>query len=200
TLPAAVALVLIGTEVSGLLFRIGAFTDDDVAQTGLALSIFALGLPAYVLIKALSPAFFAEEDTRRPLRYAAISMLVNTALSIGLAPSLGWIAIPIATALSAWLNAGQLWWRLATVGGYAVDARLARRLMAMTAASLAMGGVIAVAAVWMGPELTAHAYWRFPSVLGLVALGLGAYAIFATALGAVSLSELRGALRRGASS
>ncbi len=197
TLPAAVALVLIPDEIVRLLFGRGAFQETDVAATATALALFAAGLPAYVLIKALSPAFFAREDTVRPLRYATLSMVVNTALSIGLAPFLSWVAIPIGTAAAAWVNAVLLWRRLSADGGYDVDPRLGRRLIAMAGASAAMGAVVLAASLGLGAGLTADPVWRYPAVLGLIVLGLVAYAGLSVLFGAVSPREMAGALRRG---
>src|SRR5688572_22349153 len=74
TVPAAVALALVPGPIVQTLFQRGAFTMADVAPTAYALAIFALGLPAFVLIKVLSPAYFAREDTKTPMRYAAISL------------------------------------------------------------------------------------------------------------------------------
>ena len=68
--PAAVALVVMPETIVRMLFGRGAFTESDVAQTAVATAVFALGLPAYVLNKCLSPAYFADEDTRTPLRFA----------------------------------------------------------------------------------------------------------------------------------
>jgi len=45
---------------------------------------YGWGLPAFVLIKILQPAFFARGDTRRPMVYSMMSVAVNVALGVGL--------------------------------------------------------------------------------------------------------------------
>ena len=89
TLPAAVALMVIAWPIITVLYQRGAFGADDAATTALALAIYGLGLPAFVLHKVLQPLFYAREDTRSPFRYAVWSMVVNAALAIGLMPLIG---------------------------------------------------------------------------------------------------------------
>ena len=84
TVPAAVALAVIPNAIVSVLYERGAFTAADTPSTANALAIFALGLPAFVLIKVFSPAFFAREDTRTPMQIAVVSLLANTAGSIAL--------------------------------------------------------------------------------------------------------------------
>ena len=66
-LPATLGLIVLAEPIVRLLFEHGAFGADDSAATAHALMWLALGLPAHVLIKALSPAFFARSDTMTPL-------------------------------------------------------------------------------------------------------------------------------------
>ena len=84
TLPSAAALAVIPNFIVGGLFETGLFTGEDVNQVSLALRAFAFGLPAFVLIKVLSPGFFAREDTMTPMRFAAASVVINLALGLGL--------------------------------------------------------------------------------------------------------------------
>ena len=115
TVPAAVALAVVPVEIVKGLFERGAFTAADTPATAYALAIFALGLPAFVLIKVFQPAYFAREDTATPMRYATLSLAMNTLGSIalffwfrslGVMPHLG---IAVATTLGGWLNAGLLY-------------------------------------------------------------------------------------------
>src|SRR5690606_6816936 len=119
TVPAAVALALVPVEIVQVLFERGAFTAADTANTAAVLSVFALGLPAFVLIKVLQPAYFAREDNKMRMCYAVIALTDNTLGSIALFflfRRLGWLphlGIAVATALGGWLNAGLLWTTLA---------------------------------------------------------------------------------------
>ena len=70
--------------VAILATTLAAFSATDSAATSQLLAVFALGLPAFVLIKVFSPAYFAREDTATPMRYATISLTANTIGSAGL--------------------------------------------------------------------------------------------------------------------
>ncbi|MCK5551112.1 MAG: murein biosynthesis integral membrane protein MurJ, partial [Hyphomicrobiaceae bacterium] len=122
TVPAAIALAVVPGPIVAGLFERGAFTAADTLPTAYALGIFALGLPSFVMIKVFSPAYFAREDTKTPMRYAVISLTANTLGSIalfflfrsyGLMPHLG---IAVATTLGGWLNAGLLFTTLLSRG------------------------------------------------------------------------------------
>ncbi|WP_431300979.1 murein biosynthesis integral membrane protein MurJ [Tabrizicola sp. BL-A-41-H6] len=195
TLPAAVALVIIALPITEVLYQRGAFGPDDTAATALALAIYGLGLPAFVMQKALQPLFYAREDTRSPFRYAVWSMVLNAGLAFSLMPWIGFSAAAWATTLSAWVMVIQLWWGARRLGDETrFDARFLSRLWRISLASAVMGG-----ALWLGwgllqPMLDLKAY----RILGLALLILGGittYALAALTLGAVRPSDLR-ALRR----
>lgn len=195
TLPAAVALVVISLPITEVLYQRGLFDATDTANTALALAIYGLGLPAFVMQKALQPLFYAREDTRSPFRYALWSMAINAALAFGLMPWIGFSAAAWATTLSAWVMVGQLWWGARRLGEEArFDARFLDRFWRICAASALMG-----AALWGGwsllqPMLEAKAF-RILALVLLIALGMASYTLAALALKAVRTSDLK-ALRR----
>jgi putative peptidoglycan lipid II flippase len=196
TLPAAVALAVAPWPIVATLFERGAFTAADAEATGWALALYALGLPAFVQQKVAQPAFFAREDTVRPLRYAAASMALNTAVSALGAPLVGWLAIPAGTSLAAWLN---LWLLMRGARAYgeegAPDARLRERLPKLLAAAVAMG-VALILTEWALWPWFRDGWLRFPALGMLVGVGLAAYAIAALGTGGLSLADLKASLRR----
>jgi len=204
TLPAAVALAVVPTEIVKGLFERGAFTAKDTPFTAYALAIFALGLPAFVMIKVFSPAYFAREDTRTPMRYATISLTANTLGSIGLfflfrkmglMPHLG---IALATTLGGWLNAGLLYATLVKRGNFVADDRIKRAVPRIVVASLVMGGALWAMAPVLSPWLSAPTpiVLRFAALGALVLGGLLVYAACALALGAVEIRQFGKFLRR----
>ncbi len=205
TVPAAVALAVIATPVVRVLFERGAFTPADTAATAGALSIFALGLPAFVLIKVLSPAYFAREDTRTPMRFAAISLTANTAGSIGLFllfRELGWmphLGIAVATTLGGWLNALLLWRGLAARGHFTLDAQSRRNLPRIVLAGLAMGGGLVILADLLAPWMLPRALiiHSGPALAALVAAGATLYFLVTAGLGVINRAALKAALSKG---
>jgi putative peptidoglycan lipid II flippase len=149
------------------------------------LTAFAIGLPSFVLIKVLQPAFFAREDTRTPMRYAVWNMVLNVAGSIaffftfqqvGLMPHVG---IALATSLSGWVNAVLLWRALDKREHVTVDDRLRRNVMLIVLASVGMGAAIWVLiALLAAPLATAADLARQAGALTLVlTTGLVVYAL-----------------------
>jgi putative peptidoglycan lipid II flippase len=196
TVPAAVALVVIALPLTTVLFQRGAFGADDAANTALALAAYGLGLPAFVLHKVLQPLFYAREDTRRPFRYAVMSMLVNVGFAVGFMPVMGFMAAALATTVAGWVMVWQLWAGSRAMGEAAqTDARLRRRLPRMVAASALMGACLWAGAILLGPALGTPGL-RYAALSGLVATGIISYFGFGTLLGAFRLADFRAALRR----
>ncbi|PPC86221.1 MAG: murein biosynthesis integral membrane protein MurJ [Hyphomicrobium sp.] len=205
TIPAAIALAVMPVEIVRVLFERGAFTAEDTASTASVLQIFALGLPAFVLIKVFSPAYFAREDTKTPMRYAAISLTANTLGSIalffwfrdiGLRPQLG---IAIATTFGGWLNAWLLWSTLRQRKAFVADARLIRNMPLIAVASVTMGAVLIGAAHVLAPYLERSQGFlsQSMSLTVLVATGLLVFSAIILATGVMSLNQLARFTRRG---
>ncbi|GAB4394680.1 MAG: murein biosynthesis integral membrane protein MurJ [Kiloniellaceae bacterium] len=196
TLPATVALIVIAGPIIGGLFQHGRFGAEDAAATAAALVAFGWGLPAYVLVKILQPAFYAREDTVTPFRYSVISVVANIVLSLLLFWQLRHVGIALATTLAAWLNTGLLVLSLRRYGFWALDERFRARLPRIGIASLGLG-----AALW-GLQRATEAFLgdsfaeRVIALALLVSAGLAVYGLLAFGLGAVSRADLAGSLRR----
>jgi putative peptidoglycan lipid II flippase len=141
SLPATTAFAIMAAPIVSILFQRGAFTPHDSEMTARALQMFAAGLPAYMLVKIFSASFFAQQDTRTPVKVAMVGLGSNVALNVVfilltaqgrcfdiwggavcgwtlpvLAPLLtgvpSHVGIALATSLSAWLSAFLLARRL----------------------------------------------------------------------------------------
>jgi len=204
TVPAAVALAVIPTEIVRVLYERGAFTPSDTAVTSMVLALFALGLPSFVLIKVFSPAYFAREDTKTPMRYAAISLTANTIGSIVLFfvfRSIGWVpqlGIAIATTLGGWLNALLLWSTLTTRGEFNADARLKKSLPLIILSSALMGVALWLGAVKLAPYLASGGSlaMKAGALAILVSAGMLVYALAVVVTGIMSPAQLKRFLRR----
>ena len=126
TLPAAAALLVMSEPIVRVLYERGAFAATNSTPTVSAmLAIFGLGLPAFVLIKAFTPGYFAREDTRTPMYFAAISVVVNVSVALTLFPTIGAAGIATASAIAGWVNALMLLGVLIRRGHWGRDVRLA---------------------------------------------------------------------------
>ena len=198
TLPAFAGLVLSAGPVIRGALQYGAFSPADAVASAQALSAFALGLPAYILIKVLVPGFYARADTRTPVRIALVAMLVNLVLNLILVWPLAHVGLALSTAASAWVNAGLLWWTLHRRGQLTIDARLRHRALRLLVATAAMTGALlllnpAIAPLMAGPVLD--------RIIGLAILMGGSAAVYfgvAGVLGGYGLDELKRLARRRA--
>ena len=104
TLPAALGLYVLADPIINVLFERGAFTPSDTDATASALRYFCFGLPAFVLVRALQPSFFARQDTRSPMIDGAVGVAANITLSLALFSQMGHLAIALATSVAGWLT------------------------------------------------------------------------------------------------
>jgi putative peptidoglycan lipid II flippase len=195
TLPAAFAFAVIGHPMVAVLFEHGAFTAANTDQVAPALAAFSAGLPAYVLIKVLTPSFFARHDTRTPVKVAMIAMAINILLNLALMIPLKHVGMALATAIAAWVNLALLGWHLHRLGHFSLDDRLKSRAWRILLACLAMSAVLCGGQILLAP-LWAH--WRLAALVALIGLGLASYAAAILLTRAMTVSELKGMLRRKA--
>lgn len=193
TVPAAIALIVIPELICRVLYQRGAFDALDTKNTALALAIYATGLPAFVMQKVLQPAFFAREDTVTPLRYAALSMIVNVGVAVGLAPVIGFVSAALGTTLAGWVNFVLLGRGVRRLGSHDPDQRLRHRLPRILIASVMMGA-FALAAASVGEQIMPG----HPILLlaGIILLAMASYAMLSLALGVFAPGEIRAILRR----
>ncbi|MEM7728714.1 MAG: murein biosynthesis integral membrane protein MurJ [Pseudomonadota bacterium] len=196
TLPAAVALYVIPDLLIAGLFQRGAFTADTTAQVAKALELFALGLPAFVLIKVLTPAFFAREDTKTPMVWAGVSAAINISLGLVLFRTMGFQGLALATSVAAWTNVAGLSTLLLRSRRLVPDRRLRARLPRIAAAAALMG----VALVWFRgfvPNLAEmgllmDAAW----LVALSGAGAAVFIVAAASLRAYGLADFVDAFRK----
>jgi len=196
TLPATVALVVAGEPIAAALFGYGRFTADDTHFTAQALAAFSIGLPSYILVKVLTPGFYARQDTKTPVRYAMISMVVNLVGNLALIVPLRHMGPPLATAIASTVNVAMLYRTLVARGHFTADARLRRRAPRLLLAALAMGVVL-----WFGQGLLmpyVHGTWpvRFAALAVLVSAGMVVYGLATLVMGAFSKDDIAFLLRR----
>ena len=190
--PSATALFVLARPIIGVLFQRGAFDATATAATADALTFFALGLPAFVMIKVFQPGFFAREDTMAPTIFAGISVALNIALSLYLFPLLGHKGIAIATSASAWVNALSLAGLLRVRGHFGLSGREWRHHVFIIIASLLMAGLLWLGARGLAPALGAPAppFIQFGALALLVGGGILVYFSFIHFSGVARMDDL----------
>ncbi len=194
-LPAAVALVVIAEPLIKVLFERGAFDALTTHQTAMALQAYAVGLPAYVLVKVLAPGFFARRDTKTPVRIGLIALGVNLVLNVILMIPLKHVGLALATAIASWLNVAMLYWTLNKQGQFKIDDRLKYRLKRTFISTVIMGVILLAVSTALAPWLDANPVLRTFALVILVVGGLAVYGGATEFTGAARFSDLKSQLR-----
>jgi putative peptidoglycan lipid II flippase len=183
-LPATLGLMALSAPVVQLLFQHGAFNSTDTAGTSSALVWLAAGLPALVLIKALSAAFFARGDTATPSWATLKGLAVTIAVAIVLGHLFDVRGVAAAIALGAWSSAFDLIRKGLATFGFSIDLIARRRLMRIVAAALAMGGLLWLAApVVLSSGGNETGLTHFALVAALITAGIAVYGLCLALLG-----------------
>lgn len=201
TLPAAVALLVMPFFIIDATVTRGAFTSADAQRTAEVLRQFAWGVPAFVLAKVFTPPFFARQKSKRPMQFSLVSVGITVIVGASLwywLPTVGIdgaIGLGIATSAGAWVNVFLLASALAREGAYKMGAQVWSRMTRLIIASALMG-IFAGVCAWQYDLLSALLWKKEVAVLAVIVIGVIIYGIAAFALRAVTVAEIKGALRR----
>ena len=197
SIPSAIGLYILSKPIIYVLFERGAFLSSDTFYTASVLSMFALGLPAYILIKVLVTCFFAREDTKTPLYVSVVSVITNIILSLILIQSMRETGIALATAISAWVNALLLYVILKTRDNIALDSRLINHAVKTIFCSIIMG----VACYYLNLTLFSHMHMHSTAnnVASLIIAIIACNIIYMTmifVLKVLTIDELKGFIKK----
>lgn len=193
--PAMAACLAMPDVLISALFERGAFTAEDTAMTAWALSAYAAGLPAYVMVKVLGPAFFAREDTATPVKIAIVAVAVNIVLNLILMGPMLHAGLALATAISAWLNTALLVVFLYRRGYMKIDRRLATAIPKSMIASALMAAALIFGVVALDQRLPGGEAWRALELLLLVVGGMAVYGLLAWITRLARPSDLKSMVR-----
>jgi putative peptidoglycan lipid II flippase len=198
TLPCAVALFFTGFAFVKVFMEQGAFTPEDARITGMVTSALVVGLPAYVLVKVLTPNFFARKDTRTPVYTAAASLVVtvslNAAFVFGL--GLGVVGLALAGAAGAWVNIALLGIILARRGFFRLSARVLSRIARIALASAIMGAVLVALVPVITPWLDGSFIDKMLAVAAIMLVSLVTYGAGTVMLGVLDKATIQRLMRR----
>ncbi len=196
TLPAAVGLAALASPIMSLLFEGGRMSADDVSKSAMVLAILVSGLPAYVLIKVLTPGFYARKDMKTPVIIGLAALALGVLSNFILVPQIGLAALPLSTSVSAWINAVALYVVLHQRGHYSLKGQVAFRVGRQLVAAIAMG-----ATLWFGLQalqsfMTGSKLFQIIGLGALGALGVLVYFGLGWMIGALNRDDVMTLLRR----
>jgi putative peptidoglycan lipid II flippase len=196
TLPCAVALFITGFAFVKAFMQGQAFTAEDAATTGMVTSALVVGLPAYVLVKVLTPNFFARRDTKTPVYTAGASLVVTIGLNLVLVPMLGVVGLALAGAVGAWVNIALLGGILARRGYFRLPARVVGRLGRIALAAALMGaalwGLMQAITPWLDGPFTL----RLAAIGAILGVSFVTYGAATVVLGVLDKATIQRLMRR----
>ena len=190
SIPAAIALLIASEEIISSLFGYGSFDEDSAKNSGKALFYFAIGLPAFSLIKVFSTFFFARHNTKTPFYISLASVLLNVFISITFFKEVGFLIIPIATTISSWVNAVLLFIFLKINSLFSFNLVFIVRFIKILIASVLMGIFFNYVIYFFNEKLTYQASFKAFYLVGAIILGLIFYLITAILIKAFKRSDI----------
>ncbi len=204
TMPAAIALITIPNEIVALVFERGQFNAVDTQHVAAALAAFSFGLPAYVLAKVIQPAYFARENTKTPMKIAAVVVIVDIICLVLLFSKYQHVGVATATTIAGWVNVFLLWYFARDFVQLSSDAK--NKIVRIVLASLGMGLVLFGAKYGyqklMHGDYMLHASKTIVKLAklactgGLIGLGALVYFTLAFLFKATSIKELKSSFSR----
>lgn len=198
TLPCAAALFITGFAFVKAFMQGQAFTAEDAAVTGMVTSALVVGLPAYVLVKVLTPNFFARRDTKTPVYTAGASLVVTVGLNFALVPMLGVVGLALAGAAGAWVNIALLGTVLARRGFFRMPARVVGRIGRIALASALMAAALWALMQVITPWLDGPFALRLAAIGAILAVSLVTYGAASVLLGVLDKATIQRLMRRQA--
>jgi putative peptidoglycan lipid II flippase len=192
-LPASLAMGLLAEPLIAALFMHGKFTADDVRMSAAALQALSGGILAFMMIKVFAPGYFSRQDVRTPVRIGIIAMVANMAFNLVLVLGLDMahVGLSLASTLSAFLNAGLLYWGLHQRGVYRIERHWLRLGLRYLGANVVMVAVLLAISPegswWLAPQGN---WLKVGAILGICAAGALSYFAALFALG-FRLREIR---------
>jgi len=191
SIPASVALILGSESIISALFGYGSFNEFAVQNSAKALYYFALGLPAFSLIKIFSSFFFANYDTKTPFYVSLASVIINIIISIYYFSEIGFIIIPIATTISSWFNSLLLFILLKNKNLFAFNKIFIIRFFKIIIASILMGIFFNFLLTYFQNELAFNHNIKSFYLILCVLLGLLFYLIISYWIKAFKINDIK---------
>ena len=191
SIPASVALVLASEQIITSLFGYGSFDKDSVNNTALALTFFALGVPAFSMLKIFSNFFFARNNTKIPFYFSLISVSLNVIISVSLFNKVGFIIIPIATSISSWINVFMQYFLIKKRNLHIFDSKFIYRTPRMILSVVVMGVVLYLLLGFFSDKFDYNESWKFIYLFIIVTVSVVSYFLISNFSGAFKFKDIK---------
>ena len=191
SLPATVGIFLASEQIISALYGYGFFDAESVMNTSVALLLFGIGLPAFGLIKIYSSFYFARSNTKFPFYLSLFSVILNISISLALFKSYGFIIIPLATSISAWLTVVVYQLNLIKSGYHSFDKLFAIRFIKSVLCTLIMGLILSVLLKYFANYLESKTILKAIILISVVLFSAFIYFLTAYFLKAFRIKDLK---------
>jgi len=191
SIPAATALVLASKEIITSLFGYGSFDSESVANTAIALTFFAFGVPAFSILKIFSNFFFARNDTKLPFYLSVISVILNILISVLFFRKLGFVIIPIATSISSWINVILYFYFIKKGNLHNFDKTFIYKFYRMIFSTVVMGIILYLLLGLFSDKFNYNESWKFIYLFIIVITSLFSYLLISNFSGAFKFKDIK---------
>ena len=191
SIPAAVALMLAAEQIITSLFGYGSFDNESVINTAVALTFFAIGVPAFSALKILSNYFFARNDTKTPFYLSVISVILNVLISISFFKEFGFVIIPIATSISSWINVFLHFYFIKKRNLFNFDKVFIYKFPRMILSVVVMGIVLYLLLGLFSDKFAYNESWKFIYLFIIVVISLISYFLISNFSGAFKFKDIK---------
>ena len=191
SLPASVSLLIASEEITSSLFGYGSFDELSVKNSALALFYFALGLPAFSIIKVFSSFLFARHNTKVPFYFSLISVILNAFISIYFFNTIGFIIIPIATTISSWFNALLLFIFLNSRKYYSFDSLFLSIFPRIILSTFLMGYIFNYLIIFFNEKLTYYNEYKLVYLILIVLFTFIIYIVISILTKAFKIGDIK---------
>ena len=191
SIPAAAALVLASQEIITSLFGYGSFDNTSVINTAIALTFFAIGVPAFSILKIFSNFFFARNDTKTPFYLSVASVVLNIMISVSLFGRFGFVIIPIATSISSWINVLILYYFIKKRNLHIFDSKFIYKFPRIILSVVVMVIVLYLLLGLFSDKFDYNESWKFIYLFIIVIVSLISYFLISNFSGAFKFKDIK---------
>ena len=199
-MPASIALFIMAEFIVATLFERGSFTSFDTQTTARALRIYAIALPAFILLKIFAAFYFSKKQTRAPFVFSVMAAVINVTLGIPLFMTIGFTGVVIASCVSAWVQVILMMVNLNKMQIFKLDKRLIKNTAANFVAALIMAAFLWYAhdttLAWLSLKDTSSLLYDIASLSLLIGASIFVYFVICYGMNTLFLKELKGLLSK----
>ena len=191
SLPAMLALLIASEEITSSLFGYGSFDYLSVKNSANALYYFALGLPAFSIIKIFSSFLFARHNTKIPFYFSLFSVIINIIISVYFFNKIGFIIIPIATTISSWVNALLLLIYLTSKEYFSISLNFVKSFFKIVLSTLLTSYIFYNFIKFFSQNLTYNSEYKLMTIISLVIATFIIYILISILTKAFKTSDIK---------